>query len=187
MFGIAEEAYAFAQFQEYLVQGCVDLLRHYGLSVEHTLGAAAADVGGEAVMAVIGYAAPTVRGALLLFTSRELVTELEPREIRKDAPSDVFLRDVLGEFCNMTIGRVTRRLAGHHVAPLISTPTTISGSDLRLPAPTSGMSAWHRFASARGDLFARLDAAFEPSFQLLPADDSASASGLEGGMVIFAE
>src|SRR5579872_955110 len=187
MFRIAEEAQAFAQFQEYLVLGCVDLLLHYGLSVEHTLGAAAADVRGPAVMAVIGYAAPTVRGALLLLTSRELVAELEPREIRTAAPSDVFLRDVLGEFCNMTIGRVTRRLAGHAIAPLISTPTTISGSGLYLPAPTSGMSAWHRFASAKGDLFARLDAAFEPSFYLAPADESAYAPMLEGGMVIFAE
>ena len=124
-------------------------------------------------MAVVGYAAPMVRGALLLLTARDVVATLQPPELRTGAPSEASLRDVLGEFCNMLAGRVKNRLATRDITPLLSTPTTIFGDDLQLPAPTSGMSAWHRFSSAAGSIFVRLDATFEVEFSLPPADDPA--------------
>lgn len=184
---LVEQAQAFAQVQVYLVQGATDLFAHYGVRVQHSLGSAAAEIRGPAVMAVIGYGAPTVRGALLFLTSRDVVAELQPRELRTEVPTEDLLRDVLGEFCNMAIGRVKNQLVGHAIAPLVSTPTTIFGNDLRLPAPMSGMSAWHRFASTPGDIFVRLDAAFDAEFVLGAAGSDSSPSMPEGDMVLFAE
>jgi hypothetical protein len=183
---LSEQAQAFAQFQDYLVKGALDLFRGYGLPVEHSMGASAVNVQGAAVMAVIGYAAPTLRGALLLLTSREVVAELQPVEIRQGPPTEADLRGVLGEFSNMLIGRVKNRLVSHDVLPLVSTPTTIFGDDLQLPVPTSGMSAWHRFANPTGDLFVRLDATFESEFAL-PAAEPTKASIAEGEMVLFGD
>ncbi len=95
------------------------------------------------------------------------------------------LRDVLGEFSNMLIGRVKNQLVTRNVAPLVATPTTIFGDDLTLPAPTSGMSAWHKFASPVGDLFVRLDATFEKEFALDPIDGNAAVPLTEGDMTFF--
>ena len=183
---LTEQAQAFAQFQDYLVNGALELFRGYGLPVEHSLGASAVNVQGPAVMAVIGYAAPTVRGALLLLTSRAVVAELQPAEIRTGPPTETMLRSILGEFCNMLIGRIKNQLVAHELLPLVSTPTTIFGDDLQLPVPTSGMSAWHRFASPAGDIFVRLDATFEAEFALGAARQGTGVAR-EGEMVFFGE
>jgi hypothetical protein len=184
---LTEQAQAFTQFQEYLVKGGLDLFAGYGLPVEHSMGASAVAIQGPSVMAVIGYAAQTFRGALLLLTSRAVVAELEPKEIRSGPPTEAVLRGILGEFCNMLVGRIKNRLVAHELLPLVSTPTTIFGDDLQLPAPMSGMSAWHRFASPAGDVFVRLDATFESEFALPQAEPDKDVALPEGEMVIFGD
>jgi CheY-specific phosphatase CheX len=182
---LIEQAQYFAEIQEYLVKGSLDLFASYGLPVEHSIGApAAVDIKGPAVMAVIGYAAPTIRGALLLLTSRAVVATLQPAELRDEPPTEALLRDVLGEFCNMLIGRMKNRLVSRGVAPFLSTPTTIFGDDLKLPVPTSGVSAWQRFSSPAGDIHLRLDATFEADFAFKPEEASA-ALPVEGDTILF--
>jgi CheY-specific phosphatase CheX len=182
---LTEQARYFAEIQEFLVKGALDLFEGHGLPVQHSIGAAAVTIAGPSVMAVIGYAATTVRGSLLLLTSRAVVATLQPAEIRTGPPSEALLRDVLGEFCNMLSGRMKNRLVTRGIAPLLSTPTTIFGDDLQLPVPTSGVSAWHRFSSPAGDIYVRLDATFEIDFTL-PSDDSPVDPPLgEGEMVLF--
>jgi CheY-specific phosphatase CheX len=182
---LTEQAQYFAEIQEFLVKGALDLFEGYGLPVEHSIGAAAVAIAGPSVMAVIGYAAPTVRGALLLLTSRAVVATLQPVEIRMDVPSEASLRDVLGEFCNMLSGRMKNRLITRGIAPLLSTPTAVFGDDLKLPVPTSGVSAWHRFSSKAGDIYVRLDATFELDFTLPSEDVVADPPLNEGEMVLF--
>jgi len=182
---LVEQAQDFAELQKYVVKASLDLFEGYGLPVEHVTGAPSAELEGPVVMAVIGYAATTIRGALLLLTSRAVVAALQPAELRDEPPTEALLRDVLGEFCNMLIGRLKNRLVSRGVAPLLATPTTIFGEHLKLPQPTSGISAWQRFVSPAGDIHVRLDATFEVEFAL--ADEEASAVQLpaEGDTVLF--
>jgi hypothetical protein len=184
MHTLAEQAQSFAEIQDYLVRGAIQLFGGYGVPVEHSIGGSAVAIQGPAVMSVIGYAAPTVRGALLVLTSHALVAALQPEEIRRTSPTEALLRDVLGEFCNMLLGRVNNQLAARNVALLVATPTTIFGVDLDLPVPRSGLSAWHRFASGVGDIFVRLDATFEPEFSLAPAESRVNLPS-EGELVLF--
>jgi CheY-specific phosphatase CheX len=184
---LAEQAGAFAEIQTYLVTAASDLFLAYGMPVEHSFRGAA-DTRGQSVMAVIGYAADSVRGAVLLLTSRALVGALQPEEVRGTGlPDDVVLCDVLGEFANMLLGRVKNRLAARSLAPFMATPATFVGDDLALPAPKSGLSAWHRFACARGDIFVRLDATFEPDFALGPEVQGSTPPLVEGDMIFFSE
>ncbi len=84
---ITQQAQSFAEIQEYLVSGSLDLFRGYGLAVEHSFGTSMVDIQGPAVMAVIGFAAQTIRGAVLLLTSRGVVAALQPPEIRTSPPT----------------------------------------------------------------------------------------------------
>jgi CheY-specific phosphatase CheX len=182
---LTEQAQNFVEIQEYLVMGSLDLFESHGLPVRHAIGAPAVDIRGPSVMAVIGYAATTVRGAVLLLTSRAVVAALQPPELRDEPPTEALLRDVLGEFCNMLIGRMKSRLISRGIAPLLSTPTTIFGDDLKLPVPTSGVSAWQRFSSAAGDIYVRLDATFEVDFALKTEEPNAPKPPTEGDTVLF--
>jgi hypothetical protein len=68
---------------------------------------------------------------------------------------------------------------------MLATPTTVIGEGLQLPAPRSGMSAWHRFSSSSGDIFVRLDATFESDFELAAPNASHAPPIAEGEMVLF--
>lgn len=185
MSALIRRAQSFAEIQQYLVQAASDLFGGYGVPVEHTFGGAA-DVKGPAIMAVIGYAATTARGALLILTSRSIVSDLAPEEMKAaNLPQEVALRDVLGEFANMLLGRVKNKLLAHDMVPLLTTPTTVFGDDLQLPAPNSGMSAWHTFTTDKGAVFVRFDATFEADFVLDPPVEDGDAVLAEGEMIAF--
>ena len=185
MSALTDRAQSFAEIQECLVKSALDLFGAYGMRVDYSLGGAA-EVSGPAVMAVMGYADRGVRGALLLLASRGVVDALMPVEARGAlVPVEVSLRDVFGEFANMLLGRVKNQLVARFMAPLLTTPTTVFGDDLELPAPRSGMSAWHTFAGAGGDIFVRFDATFEGDFKLSPPGAGEAPTLAEGEMVLF--
>jgi CheY-specific phosphatase CheX len=180
---LSESAQTFATIQQYLVTGTVDLFGAYGISVEHASGGSA-EIKGLSVMALTGYAGDNVRGALLILASCDVVSAIEPQEVRDTGvPVDVSLRDVLGEFSNMLLGRVKNQLSLRAVAPLLTTPTTVFGRDLQLPVPRSGMSAWHTFTCNAGSFFVRFDATFDPEFTLDP--NRKPPTVLEGEVVLF--
>ncbi len=184
MHSLAEQAQAFVELQNYLVTSASAMFGGYGLLVEHSIGAESADIDGDAVMAVIGYGAPTIRGAVLILTSRAVVVALQPKELESDPPTETTLRDVLGEFCNMLVGRVNNQLVARDVELFASTPATVFGNQLVLPVPTGGMSAWHTFASAAGRIHVRLDATFSLQFKLSTSVQP-EAHPVEGEMVLF--
>lgn len=184
MDSLTKRATCFAEIETYVVQSVRELFDAYGMTVEHASGGDA-ELAGPSVMAVIGYASDRVRGALLLLTSPAVVTALRPPEVvaRAVAPEDV-LRDVLGEFANMLLGRVKNHLIRRALSPFLSTPTTVFGADLKLPAPTSGISAWHTFSTPSDAIFVRFDATFEPGFALEPVREVTDMLA-EGEMVMF--
>jgi CheY-specific phosphatase CheX len=181
---LTKRAADFAEIEGYVITSVCDLFDAYGMSVEHA-SVGEAELSGPSVMAVIGYASHGVRGALLLLTSPAVVTVLRPTEVEAHAvaPEDV-LRDVLGEFANMLLGRVKNQLLRHALSPFVSTPTTVFGADLKLPAPRSGLSAWHTFSTPSDAIFVRFDATFEPGFSLGPAQEATGVLA-EGEMVMF--
>lgn len=181
---LTQRAAYFAEIEEYVAISVCDLFDAYGMSVEHASGGVA-EMAGPSVMAVMGYASDEIRGALLLLTSPAVVTALRPPEMvaRTIAPEDV-LRDVLGEFANMLLGRVKNHLTRRALSPFLSTPTTVFGADLKLPAPTSGISAWHTFSTPSDAIFVRFDATFEPGFVLEPMQEATDMLA-EGEMVMF--
>ena len=185
---LEDQATWFAEIQKYLVAAACDLFGAYGVPVQHSFGGAV-DTRGQSVMSVLGYGAESVRGSVVLLTSRHVVDVLRPAELQASglATEDVLLRDVLGEFANMLLGRVKNKLSTRSFAPMLATPTTVLGDDLALPAPRSGLSAWHRFAAAEGDIFVRLDATFEPHFALDAAASSAAQPMREGDVFLFPE
>lgn len=184
MSSLTRRAADFVEIESYVITCVGDLFDAYGMPVEHASGGVA-ELAGPSVMAVIGYASDRVRGALLLLTSPTVVMALRPPEavMRAVVPEDV-LRDVLGEFANMLLGRVKNQLLRHALSPFLSTPTTIFGADLKLPAPTSGMSVWHTFSTPSDDIFVRFDATFEPGFALGPVQETLGLLA-EGEMVMF--
>lgn len=185
MSALTERARGFAEIQDYLVRSSHELFAAYGMHIEYSLGGAA-EIRGPAVMAVIGYADHGVRGSLLILTSRAVVDALTPSEVRTSGVAvEDSLRDVLGEFANMLLGRIKNQLVTRDVAPLLTTPTTVFGDHLELPAPTNGMSAWHTFAGAAGNIFVRFDATFEADFTLASVVEGTSPSLTEGEMILF--
>jgi CheY-specific phosphatase CheX len=180
---LTRRATYFAEIEVHVVTGVRDLFDAYGMSVRHAPGGVAEMVG-PSVMAVIGYASDRVRGALLLLTSPAVVTALQSPEVARAVMPEDVLRDVLGEFANMLLGRVKNQLIRRGLSPFLSTPTTVCGADLKLPAPRSGISAWHTFSTPSDAIFVRFDATFEPEFVLEPAQE---ATGMlaEGEMVMF--
>jgi hypothetical protein len=182
---LTTKALSFAEIEEYVVQCTLELFSAHGRPVEPVEGAVA-ETPGPAVMSVIGFATTGIRGALLLLSPRDAVSRLVPMEfVGRPVPIEHLLRDVLGEFANMLAGRVRNRLHAHGLDPLVATPTTVLGDALRVPAPRSGLSAWHRFVGSDIDLFVRLDATFETSFALPAADEAKALPFREGEMVLF--
>jgi hypothetical protein len=182
---LTARAISFAEVQQYLVDGATRLFEGYGVPATYVVGDDVASVPGAAVMAVVGYASPTVRGAVLLLAPRALVETLVPQELRNRTSAEEALRDVLGEFANMLAGRVKNQLVAHGVAPMLVPPTAVFGDELELPAPVSGLSAWHRFVTRHGDLFIRFDASFDAGFSLAPADANMAPAVHEGEMVLW--
>ena len=72
-----EQAKAFAELQVPR-HGDVGRVREAPDARGHSLGHGTADTAGQSVMAVIGYAAENMRGALLLLTARGIVVRLRP-------------------------------------------------------------------------------------------------------------
>jgi len=182
---LTTKALTFAEIETYLVDCTTDLLAAYRRSVELAEGGVA-ETPGPCVMSVVGFATTGVRGSLLLLSPRAVVMELVPPEVRASStPIEHLLRDVLGEFANMLAGRLRNRLIAHGIDPLVSTPMTVLGDEIIVPAPKSGISAWNRFVGPEIDLFVRLDATFETSFTLAPPDAAQGPQVHEGEMVLF--
>jgi hypothetical protein len=85
---LVEQSRYCVEIQEYLVAGSLELFQRYGLAVGHADGAPGVNVVVPSVMAVIGYAATTVRGSLLLLTSRPVAAALRPPELRDEPPTE---------------------------------------------------------------------------------------------------
>jgi hypothetical protein len=169
----------------HLVAAAIELFESYGLHLTQVpssdaLGPGLSRADEKAVLGVIGYAGHKVRGALVLLTSRSAVEQWHAR-IGGLERTDVC--DTLGEFSNMLLGNLKGRLVREGFPILLSTPTTASAGELRLP-PAVAPSRVFSFDGVAWRLDVRLDATFEDGFALREANERTWAAAA-GEVVIF--
>jgi CheY-specific phosphatase CheX len=148
---------------DHLSQAALELFAAYDVSIERSPVSASAATTGDvrSGVAIIGYAGQGVRGALMLVAEESAIRAW--MEAVGLADGDV--ADTLGEFSNMLLGRLKGRLLREGMSILTATPTTASGAGLRLSLPP-GQSASSAFDGPGWQVSLRLDATFDPGFEL---------------------
>jgi CheY-specific phosphatase CheX len=177
---------AFAVVQEHLVVATTELFEAYGVTLEHVATCAELTPHPEherLVMAVIGFAGETLRGAIVLLTPTSKVQEWETGSWDGNASMEA-LHDTVGEFVNMLLGRLKILLLSKGVSFLLTTPAAASGTHLQIPVPSGGLSAWHRFEGTAGRIDVRIDAAFDAGFAFGPRT-SKEPPASAGDMMMF--
>jgi CheY-specific phosphatase CheX len=158
---------SFSRLRGHLVAATTDLFAAYGMTVElapETPIIVPHGVDQEVVFAVIGYAGESMRGAIVLVATCQNVKAWHTG-LDEDNASVEAIHDTVGEFANMMLGRLKIAMLKQGVSFLMTTPTTASGTDVRIPLPHAGMSAWLRFVGTSGRFEVRLDATFDVSFR----------------------
>jgi CheY-specific phosphatase CheX len=164
--GVAEDA--FEIMTRHLGEAAVELFATYGMPIVRAnpsgreLGDRGPEDGEASVLGVIGYVGHKVRGALVLVASRSCV-EAWHSSMGGLEKSD--LCDTIGEFSNMLLGSLKGRLLPEGFPILLSTPTTASVGDLRMPR-SAGPSSVIAFEGPGWRFDLRLDATFEEGFVL---------------------
>jgi len=128
--------------------------------------------------AIIGFVGEKLRGALILCASNSAIAHRMPAI--GAAPGEE--SDTLGEFSNMLLGRLKGRLLSEGLVILVLTPTTTSGASLQLSAPTA-QSTTEVFEAEGWTVTTRLDASFDPGFELNPACTADAAAA--GDAMLF--
>ena len=129
-------------------------------------------------IAAIGFAGRGIRGSVVMVA---LDTAVEAWLAALEEPP-IDLADVLGEFSNMLLGRLKTRLLAEGIALSVSTPTTTSGSGMRVSMPP-GASTWVSLDGDGWELDVRIDAYFDATFAL--EHSTRSYAPAEAGAVIL--
>src|SRR5882724_669396 len=110
-----------------------------------------------AVCGVMGFGGKSMRGALVLATTREPLEKTNPDSFGSQ-------RDWVCELANQLMGRVKNRLLSRDVEILLATPAGLSGENLS-PAP-SKLRAPQVFAAANGFVCVWIDCECAEGFEL---------------------
>lgn len=130
-----------------------------------------------AVCGIMGFGGKSMRGALVLATTREPLEQTNPDGFGSQ-------RDWVCELANQLMGRVKNRLVAYGVEILLATPAGLSGDNLS-PAPGK-LRAPQVFAAANGFVCVWIDCEYMDGFELhttpLP---NAEPAVPEGEAVLF--
>jgi len=151
---------AFETMANHLTGAVRELFEAYGAAVDVSHTVESSSEGESQGMAVIGYAGKGVRGALILIATEATVCAW----MTAAGLSDGDVADTLGEFSNMLLGRLKARILREGIAIFATTPTTATGTGLRLSNPP-GQCAWSSFDGPGWHFNVRLDAKFDRSFE----------------------
>lgn len=125
---------------------------------------------------VMGFVGKTVRGALVLGTTREPLEESNP--LGCGSP-----RDWVCELANQLAGRLKNRLLGRGVEVLLTTPTGLSGDNMI--ASLRSVRAPQVFAVGSGFVCVWLDAEYLQGFELSAAAPVEERAVPEGETLLF--
>jgi CheY-specific phosphatase CheX len=163
-----ELRHAFSELTDLVSGATVDLVGDFGIRLVAHGPCGTPTLGGKAIAATIGYAGEAMRGSLLLLAPSDGAMALWPPET-EIKPTAVAMRDLIGEFANMLVGRLKLKLLAHDVVILLGTPTTSSGAGLCIDGVPGSACVWLAFESPTGELFVRFDAMLVPNFEMKPS------------------
>ncbi len=175
---------AFSIMEQHLTEVTAELFDAYGMKIETQQREASGMLRTDehSVVAFIGYAADSVRGSLVLVAPKDSVEKWLAAALGDNSDAaDVC--DTLGEFANMLLGRLKGRLLPEGFPILLSTPTTASGTGLRVSKPTHPCSVFS-FMGPDWKLDVRIDATFEENFAL-QAREQRTVAVEAGEMMLF--
>jgi CheY-specific phosphatase CheX len=119
--------------------------------------------GGELVIGSIGFCGDDLRGAVTLAAGPPVWLAIAPSDLGQPVPA-VLLSDMVGELCNLALGRFRNVLLRKGVKIACATPTTAHGRLHDMKCICVQHSTWRTFRSSAGDLYLRFDASFESGF-----------------------
>ncbi len=153
---------AFDLMANHLSEAALEVFAAYDVAIRRCATMPPAMIGVErSAVAVIGYAGEGVRGALVLVAAESAIRAW----MAAVGVPEGDIADTIGEFSNMLLGRLKGRLGDQGMTIHAATPTTAMGSELRLSTPP-GLSACSTFDGPGWKVSARLDANFDPGFEL---------------------
>jgi len=135
---------------------------------------------GKAISASIGFTCPGGRGSISLLGSPQVVVILRG-DADRASPSDV-----MGEFCNMLMGRFKNRMHGCGVDLSGTLPTVATGDNVELQTTPDTASLWHEVKVPVGSLYIRLEAVLDANFQMRDESlDGEPVTAVEGECFLF--
>lgn len=170
-----------------IVVSCTEaLFLSLGVTVEHVGVADESAAAPRQTLAVMGFGGLQMRGSLLMSADASALTLLHPARAGGAAPAEDELCDWSGELANQLLGRVKNRLLAHGLVIQQSTPTTLSGLDLRLGASTRNALCLPHLFRASGHTFqVRFEAVAEPDVHFGEAAPGDEEIGGEGDTLLF--
>ncbi len=129
--------------------------------------------GGERrlIVGTIGFGGAAIKGAFTMAATAQVWDSLAPIEMRANDPMSKLptglLCDMVGELCNMVVGRFRNELLRRGIEVGCATPTTAQCAIGELH--TSGSvkhSEWSTFTCPTGKVHVRVDASFGDGFSL---------------------
>jgi CheY-specific phosphatase CheX len=169
-----------------LADCAIALMNAFGTSVVHDPSGEAFHSLQDGVLAIIGFGGEQMRGSLVLSASRGLLAASRP--VHAAGPATMLaLQDWGGELANQLLGRLKLRLLAHHITIVLSTPTTVSGLELKvrnLAGELQSTALW--FYAGTEWLVVRLDAMAAAHVVLTHAPESETdAPTTVGDMLLF--
>jgi hypothetical protein len=132
---------------------------------------------GEAVLGTIGFGGDELRGSVVLVAQPSVWRGIGPAGFAADTLSSAQLCDMVGELCNMLVGRFKKRLLRCGIEIACGMPTATYGhlAVPRLPTAAALHVATFRVETPVGPIFVRTDVLFRDDF-VFPAE---TVSGIE--------
>ena len=134
--------------------------------------------------ASIWFTSSVLRGAVVLISTRALVRQALPEEMREGAP-DEQIADWMGELTNQLLGRIKNKLLSFGVTLEMSTPTVIFGIDLANKDTRARLRRQFAFRSGEEPLSVFLDAVSAPGLELTLLEEPPPAGIAEGDLALF--
>lgn len=147
-----------------------------GATLEGACTNALADAG-EAVLGTIGFGGDELRGSVVLVAHPSAWRGIGPAGFAADTLSSAQLCDMVGELCNMLVGRFKKRLLRLGIEVACGMPTSTYGQLAvpRLPTAAALHVTTYRLETPVGAIYVRMDVLFRDDF-VFPVE---TVSGIE--------
>jgi chemotaxis protein CheX len=138
------------------------------------------------VAGIVGFTGEKMRGTFVFVASFATIAAARPGGLKKlstrSAGDWILIRDWAGELANQILGRIKNRLRGCGIALDVSTPTAMSGPELRIAMPKSEATRPYMFVADGEKAWFWFDAVYDAKLEAITAEGEAAA---EGDVILF--